>query len=335
MSHNLDMSNDRVNMAFLGSRKDIWHGLGQQMAKGMSIAEWGTAAGLEWQAVKVPALAALPHQIVEVPGRYHIARNDTWALLNEQTVTDIYQPHQPKELMAWFERYVSVDDRFTLDVAGSLRGGQIIWATATFRPGLEVAGSKHVARLLMSTTYDASGPTINKATTVRVVCNNTFDAAMASKKGEVRTRHNTKFDHARVGRELANVAQSFAEYKAMGEALAGVEMTKTEVSNYFKQLLEIPFDAKAEDVSSRKLNTFHAMGNAYRAEVEAGTEAGKAWTAFNAVTRFVDHDRSVRIGEQVKELEAKALSSQFGSGAALKGQAWNLLMPRIKDKVAV
>jgi len=126
MSHNLDMSNDRVNMAFLGSRKDIWHGLGQQMQKGMSITDWTNAAGLDWEAVKVPALAALPHQIVEVPGRYHIARNDTWALLNEQTVTDIYQPHQPKELMAWFERYVSVDDRFTLDVAGSLRGGQII-----------------------------------------------------------------------------------------------------------------------------------------------------------------------------------------------------------------
>src|SRR6516162_156711 len=98
MAHNLDMSNERANMAFLGDRKDIWHGLGQAMAPGMGIADWARAAGLEWQAVKVPALAALPHEITPVPGRFHIARNDTWGILNEQTVTDIYQPVQPSDL---------------------------------------------------------------------------------------------------------------------------------------------------------------------------------------------------------------------------------------------
>jgi hypothetical protein len=48
------------------------------------------------------------------------------------------------------------------------------------------------------------------------------------------------------------------------------------------------------------------------------------------VTRYVDHDRVIAKGD-----EAKFASSQFGSGAAMKGKAMALLMPRIADKVPV
>jgi len=46
------------------------------------------------------------------------------------------QPHQPAELLDWFKQYISVDDRFQIDVAGSLKQGEIIWATATFNGGM-------------------------------------------------------------------------------------------------------------------------------------------------------------------------------------------------------
>ena len=59
MVANLDMTANRANIAFLGSRKDIWHRMGQEMAAGQSIEEWAASAGLGWNAVKVPAIAAL------------------------------------------------------------------------------------------------------------------------------------------------------------------------------------------------------------------------------------------------------------------------------------
>src|SRR5690348_11680242 len=144
MAHNIDFTNNRANIAFLGSRADIWHRLGQEMQPNMTIAEWAQAAGLEWSAVKVPAIANLSgvqfdhipacDRFKRVEGQNFLVRSDNGHPLGY--VSDIYQPVQPAEVLAWFERYISVDDRFHLDVAGSLKQGEIIWATAGFRDAL-------------------------------------------------------------------------------------------------------------------------------------------------------------------------------------------------------
>lgn len=336
MAHNIDMSNGRANMAFLGDRADIWHRLGQGMQPGQSIQEWAKAAGLDWTAIKVPALAALTgpawdhispdKRFMEVEGQKHVVRSDTGRPLGY--VSDMYQPVQPVEVLEWFQHYIGEDSRFQLDVAGSLKNGEIIWATASFRDELLVVGEAHKARLLMTTTFDGSGSTINKATMTRVVCNNTLDAALSDKKATIRTRHNTKFNAERVRGELATIAAGFEHYKAMAEAMVALECGQSDISKFFKGLLDIPFDAKPDDISGRKMNQFQALSNAYRETVQEGTQAGTAWTAINAVTRWVDHDRSTRGGDN--KIEAQVLSANFGSGAQLKAKAVELLLPNWK-----
>ena len=336
MAHNIDMTNGRANIAFLGDRKDIWHRLGQQMQPNMSIEEWAKAAGLDWQAIKVQALAGLAGPIFdhldgstrlrEFEGQKFLVRSDTGRPLG--FVSDIYQPVQPAEILAWFEQYISVDERFKLDCAGSLKNGEIVWATATFNDAMSIIGEEHKARLLMTTTFDGSGATINKATMTRVVCNNTLDAAMSDKRATIRTRHNTRFVPEKVARELETIAAGFEHYKAMAEAMVSISLAQAEVSNFFKACLDIPFDAKQEDVSGRKLNQFQALSNAYKATVAEGTQPGTAWTALNSVTRFVDHDRGTRGGASKEE--AQVLSANFGSGAAMKAKAVGLLLPDFK-----
>lgn len=337
MAHNIDMTNNRANMAFLGSRQDIWHRLGEQMQPGMSIDAWAKAAGLTWEAIKVPAIAALTgpqfdhidpaKRFAEVEDRNFVVRSDNGHPLGY--VSDRYQPVQPREVLEWFERYIAVDDRFHLDVAGSLKQGEIIWATAVFNGGLDIAGDKHIARVLMTTTFDGTGSTINKGCMTRVVCNNTLDMALVEKTACIRTRHNTRFDAGRVGRELAQIAKGFAAYKQLGDALAGAEMARDQVSKFFKTVLEIPFDAKPDDISTRKANQFRALSSAYTTSVREGAPDGSAWAALNAITRYVDHDRTSGTDE------AKFLSAEFGSGARMKETALGLLMPLVKDKVPV
>src|SRR5882762_1274856 len=340
MTANIDMSNNRANIAFLGSRRDIWHRLGQEMITGMSIDEWAKAAGLNWSAVKVPAIAALEgaqfdhlgtDRFRKVDDRKNIVRSDNGYPLGY--VSDRYQPVQPRDILEWFERYIAVDDRFQLDVAGSLKQGEIIWATALYRDPLDIAGDKHVARVLMTTTFDGSGATVNQGTMTRTVCNNTLDVSLADKRAVVRTRHNTKFDAARVGSELAKLAQGFSCYKQIGDALAQAEMPRQETADFFKTLLEIPLAAKPDDISGRKLNQYHALSNAYGTTVREGTKPDTAWAALNAITRYVDHDRTTR-GDASAE-EKQFTSAQFGTGAALKGKAMELLLPRIKDRVLI
>ena len=323
MAHNIDMSNNQANMAFVGSRQDIWHSLGQEMKPGMSIEEWAKAAGLDWYVEKVLAYADVPGRgLVRVEDARHIVRMDTGHPLGY--VSNRYQPVQPSQLLGWFEQYIGVDSRFQLDVAGSLKQGEIIWATATFNGDLTVAGDKHKARLLMTNTFDGTAATINKGTMTRVVCNNTLDAALsADRRAVIKTRHNTKFNAEKVGRELATIAQSFDAYKAIGDAMGQVHLSKEQISKFFKSVLDIPFDAKQEDISTRKMNQFQELNQAYGTTTHE-TDPGTAWCALNAVTRYVDHDRSTR-SSNGDRTEARFLSSQFGSGALMKDRAVSVL----------
>lgn len=340
MAHEIDQSNGRDNIAFLGSRNDVWHRLGTEMAPGQDVAAWAKSAGLDWTAIKSQGHYYFGDQLRSAGDRSFMVRSDNGERLGDNVVSDVYVPVQPAEVLAWFDQYISVDDRFALDVAGSLKGGSIIWATAKFHDPLVVAGDQHVARVLMSTTFDGSGATRNQMTTTRVVCNNTLRAAHGDKhRAVISTRHNTRFDAKAVARELADLAQSLKTFKAIGDAMAGVYMSAAEVSNFFKLCLEISPEAKADDISTRKMNQFRALSQAFTTTRRERGEKGHAidgspidvWTALQAITRYVDHDRVSINGDQG---EKQFLSATFGSGDALKGKAMELLMPRIADKIA-
>jgi phage/plasmid-like protein (TIGR03299 family) len=329
MSHNIANVNGQNSIAFTGNRNDVWHRLGQEMAPGMSIDDWAKAAGLDWNVITVPAkvdlsddcFAHLTSEQRNVSRGVFTARSDNGYPLGY--VSERWQAVQPRAVLNWFQEYISADSNFQLDVAGALKQGEIVWATATYNGGMDVAGDKHIPRLLMTTTFDGTGATINQATMTRVVCNNTLKASLATKGAVVKTRHNTQFNAERVGQELSQIAQSFKKFKDMGDAMADTTMKKDVVSKYFKALLDIPFEAKTDDVSARKLNQFADLNRAYGATVREGTTPETAWTALNAVTRYVDHDRSTRGGSS--QDESRFLSAQFGSGAAMKAKAVELL----------
>jgi len=324
MAHNIE------KIAFLGSRADVWHHIGSEMTSGMSLESWAQEAGLNWAAVKVPAIAdcsVLGQGLQTMKNRSFVVRSDTAAPLGYVGGEDDskgYQIVQPLEVLDWFQRYIRVDDRFDLDTAMTLKGGALIAVTAKFNGSLSVLGEAHKARLLMTTTFDGSASTTNQMTMIRTVCNNTLNIALADKRAAIKTRHSSVFNAEKVGAELAGLAASVAGYTAMAEAMVARDLTQRQVSDVFKQLLDIPFDAIAEDISSKKMNVFLALVNSYAETVAEGTAPGTAWTVLNAVTRYVDHSRTTRGG--ASPLEARFLSAQFGSGAALKAQAHQLLL---------
>ena len=347
MSAMIDMTNNRANMAFMGSRNDIWHRMGQQMQAGMTIEQWSQAAGLGWEAVKVPAIVALQgsqfdhidaaKRFLPAEDRAFVVRSDNGGLLgyvSGESAAQGYQIVQPAEVLDWFQRYISVDDRFALDVAGSLDGGKRIWATATYNGDISIAGEYHRARILMSTTYDATGSTINQGSMTRVVCQNTLRMAHAEKSAQIKTRHSTKFNAAQVGKELSQLAQGFAKFKAIGDAMATVDMAQDQVKDFFKDMLDIPRDAKRDDISARKANQYQDLGRAYQRSVNEGAEKGSVWAALQAITRYADHDRSVKSGD-VGETVARFNASQFGTGDQFKGKAMELLLPLVKAKVLI
>jgi phage/plasmid-like protein (TIGR03299 family) len=298
MAHNLNEVEGKYSIAFLGSRNDVWHRLGQEMKEGMDIDTWAKEAGLNYEVEKMPAYFSTNTETGEmhhVPNGYHIVRTDNNYPLGY--VTNRYKIVQPREVLDWFQQYIGVDDRFALDVAGCLKNGEVVWATAKYNGDITVAGDKHLARLLMTTTYDGTGATTNKMTMTRVVCNNTLDVAMMSRnKATVKTTHSAKFDAEKVGKELGKLAQSVQEYKKFGDAMVQVHVTEMQVKDFFANLLNMKWDAEIDDevASTRKIGQFNDLLNAYNDTVKEGTEPLTQWCMLNAVTRYVDHTRQTR-----------------------------------------
>lgn len=339
MAHNLNQAEDgQYSIAFLGSRNDVWHRLGQEMKEGMDTTEWAKEAGLDWEAEKYPAYFGTFHQegmegYHKVNNGYHIVRKDTNYPLGY--VTNRYKIVQPKEVLDWFQQYISVDDRFALDVAGCLKNGEIVWATAKYNGDITVAGDNHHARLLMTTSYDGTGSTINKMTMTRVVCNNTLDVALFSgNKATVKTTHSAKFDAKKVGEELSNLAASIQSYKTFGDAMVQVHMSQEQVEEFFKSTIGWKAD---EDQTTRKENQYRELVNAYNDTVKEGTQPETMWCALNAVTRYVDHVRQTRDTNGAGEDESRFLSAQFSSGAAMKKKAVEVLTQdkRLRELLSV
>lgn len=345
MSANLDTTLGFVALAFTGPRSKIWHGTGQsidqkavELGRPLTFEELWSLAGCNFQVEKVPLVIDLASgqydhiepakRMLAYPDRFANVRTDVGAPLG--IVSDQYQLVQPAEIRDTFEAYTKADERFQITTVGALNGGRRIWAQLQFNGPQTVAGDAHTAKLLLSTTFDASGCTRGKGVMTRVVCENTIAAADGEVSPTISVRHSTKFDAHKARRDLAKVCAGFERFKAMGDALAGDKMTGEELSGFIRDVLDIPRDAKKEDVSTRKLNQRQAIIDAMliscnERAVNAKAGSVDAFTALQAVTRYVDHDRDA--GNDENRL--------FGSGMALKQKALGLLLPRIKDKVAV
>lgn len=348
MADNLGkLADGRTSFAFLGRRDDIWHRKGNQHQPYWTVDDWAANSGLAFQAVKVPAFfdgasigkadnmfGPAPNfgGMTRVENRFFVVRSDNAHVLSPGTVTNLYQVVQPREVLDWFQQYVAVDPRFVLDTAGALHDGETIWASAVFNGDNLVAGEKHRARLLMTTTFDGTGSTINRGCITRVVCNNTLDAALGeSTPTVVRTRHTSKFDALRVGRELAAVVASFASFKAMGDAMAAKHFAEEEMSRFFRSVLEIPLEAKKDDISARKQSQLAEILDCYQVGVHReGLDHRSGWAMLQAITRYADHNKSVRGANGHPEAAqdrrfGSSVIEQGGSGAQMKTRAVKII----------
>jgi len=326
MAHNLDFSNGRANMAFVGDRKAIWHGLGQQMPDDASIEAWAKAAGLDWRAIKTPIMFEVDGVVRQAPDQFAIVRSDTLAMLG--AFTGRYKEVQPIETLEFFRHLVEADDRFSIETAGCLKGGAVIWALAKFQDSLDVVGEKHMAYALITTSFDGSLATTAQATMIRVVCNNTLTASIFDPRAAtVKIRHSTAWTPevaAGARKSLAKVAESFGSYGKMAEAMIGLELKREQAQAFLASLLSKGDDES--EVSTRRKNQIDALLASYDATIAEGTERNTGWAAFNAVTRYADHDRGTRKTGGESESAARMSSAFFGSGAQLKAQAAKALL---------
>lgn len=330
MAHMLDMTNGRANMAYRLDGGIPWHGMGQIILPDDSLEVIAEKGGLDWQALIVPAQYMFGGTLRTAENSFHMVRSDNGASLS--VMSKRYKPHQPHEILAFYRDFVLTDERFAIETVGSLKGGRLIWCLAKFNAGMTVAGDAHTVYVLFSTSFDGSVATRAVATFVRVVCFNTITAALCQadrEKAYISVRHSVDFGDPAVRADasdrFAKVVAEFDNYKALGEALAGVNLAAFQVEGLFRSLTidkAAKGDAEKEEApTGRAKAAFERLLSSYRDTLAEGTKGGTAWAVLNGVTRYVDHNRTVRDTENDGKAGAKFASSLFGSGASLKREA--------------
>jgi phage/plasmid-like protein (TIGR03299 family) len=334
MSHMIDTSNSRENIAFVNEVP--WHGLGQQLTADADLATWAREAGLSFDVKRAPV--QFQREGVEgtsvFTGRDTLYRSDTGAALG--IVGGDYRTVQPSKVLGFFSDLVS-SHGFSMEVAGSLAGGRRIWALARCGEGAEVIGQDEVRPyLLLATSYDGGMSTTAKFTAVRVVCNNTMtmstgvDAAGQNRGATesdttegpvvscVRIPHSQDFDADKVKLDLGIVRNAFDRFVIESRLLAHKAVDEAFVIEFLKALLPAPKDEATNIEAGR---TFKRLLATWRGDVPSATlpeAAGTAWSLLNAITWDVDHVRgndATRLG-----------SAWFGNGEGLKNKARDLLV---------
>ena len=330
MAHELDFTKGRAAIAYRAEGGRPWHGMGEIILPGDSLEVIAQKAGLDWEALALPISYEFGGKTLIAPNHRLIARGDNGATLS--VMSKRYKLHQPSDILAFYREYVLTDERLQIETAGALKGGRNIWCLAKFDADLTVAGDKHVCYVLFTTSFDGTIATRIVATAVRVVCNNTLTGALwqaDKEKAYISIRHGVSLDDPAVRSDAADrfaqVIREFVGYKALGDALAMVKLSKEQVEGFFRVMTidkAAKGDAEKEEApTGRARAALERLLQSYSDTLAEGTQGGTAWAVLNGVTRYVDHARTVRDTENEGKEGARFASAMFGSGASLKREA--------------
>lgn len=314
MAHELDFSNGRANMAYVGQTP--WHGLGERLPDGATPAEMRHAAGLDWSVIKTPVRFVYGAELRTAQDRFCVVRDDTGVALG--TVSDRYVPVQPAEVFDFFRTLVDDIGGYSLETAGSLYGGRRIWAMARVGEEAEVTFADPVAPyLLLATSFDGTLATTAQFTAVRVVCNNTLQLSMTGGPAvgqAVQVRHNSVFDPTAMRSALGIAGRSFDAMIGDMQMLANRWMSPVDARDFLIDLCE-PADAD-KFLSTR---TFKQLMAGFMHQNIGHDGSRTAWQMLNTVTERTDWAAG-------RSQDARLQSAWFGPGAQLKKRAYDLLV---------
>lgn len=335
MSHNIHFNERTGNHSFFSVKEKAWHGLGQIVQEAPTSGEAIGLAGLDYQVVKTPIKTApfdlriedigvgVSIQELVVPNHFATIRTDTMQPLG--IVGKDYHIVQNKEAFSFFDA-VAQQQQVIYETAGALGRGERIFITAKLPGHIRVGDDDLIEKyIFLTNSHDGSGSITAAFTPVRIVCQNTLNAAMGNLTGAVRIRH------------TANAKERLAQaHKIMGLA-EKITQQKEELFNHWakvritdkelKRLIEMAMasssetlgnvlDGKTELLSSQYINTVehvyeYALGDPSQNLV---TTAGTVFGAYNAVTGYFQNRR------KYDDNEAKVKSVLFGGTAQLRGQ---------------
>jgi phage/plasmid-like protein (TIGR03299 family) len=290
MAHNIENRNGKNSIVYAGETP--WHKLGQKLGQAFDAETALREGGLDFTVEKVGLQTVDGTPLVN---RFGLRRTDTKDVLG--VVTDFYKPLQNREAFGFFDG-VFGKGKARYEVAGVLGKGEKVWLLAKLPGDFRVGKEDLVGKwLLLTNGHDTCEPVRAKFTPIRVVCQNTLSAALSGTESEIRVQHigNVAGKLEIAGKLLKQAGIYFEDVQAAFSGFLRKQLKGVGVQDYALRTLQSATIApKLEEVSPamrRAVTRICELHDTGRGSDIKGTR-GTLWGAYNAVTEYVDHDRT-------------------------------------------
>jgi len=284
-----------------------WHGLGHKVPSDLSTDQMMQAAGLDWTVQKIPAFVKIEDESQAIDAAALVRSSDNKIL---DVVSSDWNPVQNQEAFDFFQDFVNAGD-MEMHTAGSLKGGQIVWALAKIKDSFELFGGDQVDSYMLFTNPHVYGQSLDiRFTPIRVVCNNTLTLSLSQKGGTAfKLSHRREFVADQAKQALGIAHAKLDEYKSMASWMGSKRYDNESIKAYFQDL----FPSQGDKDSRNAIKALEVL------ELQPGAKfaEGSWWQAFNAVTYMTDHLMG-------RSNDARLQSAWFGVNKSLKNKALQL-----------
>lgn len=338
-------------------RQMPWMGL----INGVSVLDehpgtWAEAripAGLEWEPVKAPVYRMLSSTTREVPvlewvamdengealyknvgtetivvndveenlANKHIVRSDTGDILAVNSTG--YTIIDNTEMGNILEAVLGTSDNIKYETAGCLDGGKMVWALAMLDEPIQLPGDDSLTYPYMAITnrHDGTGACTLRATAVRIVCANTFNAAEVEGERTGATfsfRHSKNWkDHVEDAKAAVTGARTqMQQYVELATDLLATPFNGVQRERFITAFIPTPIaGAVTERVMANTVESQERLRQLFASETTINV-AHTAYGAFNAAVEYLDHLRGARSIET--RFKRTMISREPGKAKALR-----------------
>ena len=309
------------------ANQPAWHQLGQiydpqgqnapDSEKAMSLAH------LDWL-VEKQQLALLNNPGAAIEDFWGLVRTDTGKTLS--VVGSKYEVFQNYEGFAFLDSLL-MDGIMQYETAFALQGGRQIVLLARMPSVDWVTKEDPQLRYVMCNLSHGGGSIILMPTTVRVICANTLQVALARDTYKVSIRHSGDMEEklSQAKSYLAQFDEAFTGYIDQAQRLL-TGYTDPQAVEYMGELFPVRTDTeRMRKADEKKKDQVRRMWE--RPAQQMKSVKGTWWSLFNSVTDAVDHAKKPRESKNVvKRVENRFLSVSDGPEASFKNRAFNLAL---------
>ena len=307
------MAHEVETMAYAGEVP--WHGLGVPVSNDLTPAQMMKKAGLDWTVEQIDSYVQVGDKKVPTGMKALVRSSDNKVLTN---IGQVWNPVQNEDAFNFFSEYVMKGD-MEMHTAGSLKGGQMVWALAKVKDSFVINGRDRVDSYLLFSNPHQYGKSIDiRFTPIRVVCNNTLTFSLDSKSdASVRVGHRVEFDADAAKKAIGIAKDKMETYSDVAQFLSSKRFTQDSYIEYLNTVFPRTADKR---VQGKALSVETLSRNAKLAhdvlETQPGAEyaEGSWWQAFNSVTFITDH-------VQGRNSDNRLYSSWFGGNQVRKRDA--------------